>query len=485
MAGTKQAVEGSIPFIAGTLLGATPNSLDGIDPNGLADGAICYVRAGDSVYRFFDASLAAHSAPDVIRPSRLTAIQPGRWLLTEGGNVTPDVIVEQAAWFVDSAAGSDSNDGATLATAIQTLAELSRRISGGTSTVATTITLVGDFSAEPLVLDITIASGVLVTIVGEVVVADSGSITAVTAAVPATNTRGQITDAAQAFTDESRIRLTSGAAASSIAYVTRVIGPTNVNVSAWALLANPLTSQLPTIGTPSIGNTYDVETLSTIIGRVDLKVHGTGRLVLQDLILSPATSGAHRATNDSSQLANVMFWKCRFTGPQTALFYQSIACCVSCDFDVTFVLADSTITMRATCARVLVKVDLGANLQLARSCCFDGGSLWVSGHSECAATGTPGDVEFSDVAGDAGITIDPASSFDGNVQLSSIIWGANNTFSWAFLIRSAGTFVYPVATPPVLSGGTVADISLGGNNTAYGALPAINAANNAAAVVRI
>jgi hypothetical protein len=485
MAGTKVAVEGSIPLIATSLLGASPTSLDGIIPFSLADGALCYVRAPDAVYRFFDASLAAHNPPSVIRPAALTAGEAGRWLLTEGGNVAPSASVEQSAWFVNSTTGNDSNDGATPATALLTLAELTRRIGGGTLTLSTTITLTGDFSAQVFALDVTIDANVLVTVVGDLVIADSGSITAVMAAAPATNTRGQITDATQSFTDKSRLKLTSGAIVGSIAYVTRVIAATNVNVSAWALLSNPLTSQLPTIGTPSIGNTYDVETLSTTIGRVQVQVHGSGRLVFKDLVITPATSGAHRATNDSSQLANVMFWGCRFGSAQSCLFYDSIACFISCAWDGTMVLAKSVATMRATTNRGVLKADLSSEVQFARSCNFDGGTLWVSGHSEATITGSPGDVEFSDVVADAAVTVDPGSVVDANQQLTTIVWGANNTLSWAFLIRSGGFYTYAVTTAPVLSGGGTADISLGGNNTAYGVLPAINASNNAAMVERL
>lgn len=392
--------------------------------------------------------------------------------------------ITQPAWYVDATTGSDTNDGATPGTALQTIQELALRISGATITANTTITLAGDLSADPFELELTIGNGVLVTVQGAVTVTDSGTITNVVAAVPTTNTRGQITDDAQVFTDKSRLRLTGGAITGSIAYVTRVIAPTNVNVSAWALLSNLVSGQVPSIGVPSVGNSYDVETLTTTIGRVDVQVHGSGRLMFRDLVVTPATSAAHRATNDSLALGNVIFLGCRFGSAQIAAFYEAIVCFVSCAFDGVMVLAKSVATMRATTNRGVLKADLSSEVQFARSCNFDGGTLWVSGHSEATVTGAPGDLELSDIAADAAISIDPGSVVDANTQLTTTIWGADNNLEWAFLIRSGGSYTYAPATPPVLSGAGVADISLGGVNTSYAALPAINPANNAAAVER-
>jgi hypothetical protein len=92
MAGTKDRVEGLPGFGCQSILttdaGGLINSLQGIDSSTLQDGALCYVRDTDAVYRFYDTSTAVHDGVTIVRPSDLTAGQAGRWLLIEGGAVT-------------------------------------------------------------------------------------------------------------------------------------------------------------------------------------------------------------------------------------------------------------------------------------------------------------------------------------------------------------------------------------------------------------
>jgi hypothetical protein len=89
MAGTQQLVEVSPDLIAQTLLTIASdekNSVEGIDISGLQNGATCYVRVLDRVYRYYQFSVVAVAPPTVIAPAAGLAF--GRWILQPGSGST-------------------------------------------------------------------------------------------------------------------------------------------------------------------------------------------------------------------------------------------------------------------------------------------------------------------------------------------------------------------------------------------------------------
>jgi hypothetical protein len=86
MSGTKQQVESIQTFVAATLSAAASslvNSLEGISVIGLVDGALCYVRADRTVYRYSESSTEAPDGSRVVAPLS----GAGRWLLSSAATV--------------------------------------------------------------------------------------------------------------------------------------------------------------------------------------------------------------------------------------------------------------------------------------------------------------------------------------------------------------------------------------------------------------
>lgn len=100
MAGTKTQVEGLQSFRASTILSSasTPqNSLEGINPLMLTDGAMCYVDASGSVYGWFPASTLTPDNVNVIRPATISGANPGRWQYVTGGGVEASLLWQNVA----------------------------------------------------------------------------------------------------------------------------------------------------------------------------------------------------------------------------------------------------------------------------------------------------------------------------------------------------------------------------------------------------
>jgi hypothetical protein len=222
----------------------------------------------------------------------------------------------QSSWFVNSSTGSDTNDGATAATPIKTLAELERRWNGRSfapTVTAVTVTLTGSFQTEPLNLVATFTSptATIVEVTGSTTTVASGSVTAYTGFTPSTNTRAQLTDGAQNFTAHvrRRIRMTSGAANTAVTYICSLGG--GITVANVGQFRTPPTTSLISTGAsvnPGIGDTYVVETLDTQIR--EYNINCPGALVrLKSIEVSPV-GGTTLSTCKSHQASsiNLLFW---------------------------------------------------------------------------------------------------------------------------------------------------------------------------------
>lgn len=84
MAGPQQQVEGPASLVAARILNAVPidlNSLEGIDTLSIPNRSVCYVKENESLYRFFEESVAAPAPPGIVQPAPGGVVQPGRWIL--------------------------------------------------------------------------------------------------------------------------------------------------------------------------------------------------------------------------------------------------------------------------------------------------------------------------------------------------------------------------------------------------------------------
>ena len=371
----------------------------------------------------------------------------------------------QDTWFVDPA-GSDANDGATSGTALRTTSELFHRLRGAVIEQNTTVTLAAGTYGE-LRLEITVLLGVLFLVQGTVSSTAARTITAVTAQAPTTNTRGSITDPAPAWSDKSRLRLTSGTMSGAIAYVTGLSSATVGFVSKWARLSSGSSSS-PTLGDPAINDQYVVDTLESKVGAVTITWFGQGRVTLKDLELKMDASGGANLLPGSYFLP--LLWGCLITTGRTD-FDKSQFLAVSCAWDTQCVLVESVFAARACVWRAAVTVDYAATLNLGSSCCFDGAGLVVQHGGYALATLSAADVQFVDQPSIA-IDVDANSMVEGETA-SSRFWGPNTAASIAeaIRVRSGGNVVY--TNVPSIAGGVV-DTLIGSVGTAYGALPSYN-----------
>lgn len=260
-------------------------SLGALDGSQLPDFAEVHVATYKQPWKLNKTSAAA-----LIANQRIAAVGGGRWERKLVGH--PDWAA-QTAWSMDPSAGSDEASGAP-GFPIKTLAEFSRRMQ--LANVGTyTITLVAgavvpssDILRWTPQIDPSSGTGtdptVTVNIVGTLTTPTTGSLTAVTAPVPSTNTRGTITTATVLAVGDG-LRLTSGAGINGVAWVMKDLGAGVYATSRWI---NPATGNLVTF--PSAADTFAVDTFPTIACTiVDQKYRC--QIGLTNVLLTPPTNG--------------------------------------------------------------------------------------------------------------------------------------------------------------------------------------------------
>lgn len=476
-----QGVPGSNLVFATALLASSSRLVD-FDTTGLADGTEASVSSFDCTFIFNAASTAAPDGVTIFAP----VVGPGRWfrLLDLSSRWTT-----QASWFID-VAGDDENDGATVVTPLQTVEELNRRISGGTINQNTVATLGAGTFGRPS-LDLQIPAGVVFTIQGDVSTTATGTLSAVTAQVPATNTRLALTNTGgdPAFVVRTRVRLTSGANIGALGWVTRLIAASNVNTSAFATI-DPAVQTNPSIIAPAVGNTYAIDALNTALGRCELRCRGPGRILVRECNVSiSGSSEAHRIANDQGTLAGVRFYSCIFGG-FSALFYQGQGSFVSCLFQptVTTVFNQAYMVIRA-CVFANQSVfglllDGAATLDAGFANCFSNCPMHVNA-SQVNFVGSSGQCEFSDRT-DYAIWCYPKGTIV--TDSGSVLWGNNNTIgaaSAAVVVQALSPGIALAVIAQLHIPGAVNDTRIGGTNTAYGALPFYNTARGCGIVLKV
>lgn len=218
----------------------------------------------------------------------IASITSAESYFTSQGIIPPEVgggnpaALLQANWYIDPVAGKDTNDGKTAATAIKTNAEFSRRIGAyqlpGIK-IGMQVHYLGDMptdGTDQLNLETFISLNGYIRFSGLVTTVHTGTISAVTAPNPSTNTPASLTDSlglAWAPYLYHRIDITAGTGIGLIGWADLDLGAGRLRTNPMSILNSPLGLAPSTPGTPSIGDTYSVRKLSNLsIGNVAVNV---------------------------------------------------------------------------------------------------------------------------------------------------------------------------------------------------------------------
>jgi hypothetical protein len=237
--------------------------------------------------------------------------------------------VQSTTWFLDGAAGDDQNDGQTNVTALQTGAELARRMArqqvgnGGTVVVSvlSNITDTLDFSG---VMGTVAVAATEPTQGG---VGATGTLTASVAINHAANTFQQITaagvDFAPFIATKSKIVLTSGALTGAWAWFESGAGGVGVaaQTSAFVTQATPLS--IPVVVTPAGNETYKIVSQLTCVAIASSEANSPATTLALLMSVSGLRPTAQASANHGGVIffngcdLSTTFFQCR--GPNTVL----------------------------------------------------------------------------------------------------------------------------------------------------------------------
>lgn len=391
-------------------------------------------------------------------------------------NVEP-VALQQTAFFVDSANGNDAFPG-SAAFPIQTLRELQLRLEGRRLNDATdtTVTLIGNFSTEVLVIQAIIPAGRTLLVTAAMTTVYSGVIGVFTALNAAANQPAQIQDAGLNAAAEvrRRFRMTNGAASGALAWGLAAVAADTERLSQFTS---------PTSGasqTPANGNTYVVETYNAIIGGIQCRCLGGGILRIENLQDTSGGNDVHVCNN----------------GATTRTFI------VGCDFTGTTQWRDSLITRRSNayannfyrfCEMFeqgyasfgVLNTQLACTINITNPACFQGQSMFLGVATFVQHTGPIGFFDLP-AAGQASLLELEGSAVLIAPNAGSILWGVANLKTTGVTVRSGAQRIYTTIDTAV---GTVNQVLLGGIVTTYAAiagaaLGSIIQGNGAAYVLR-
>lgn len=404
----------------------------------------------------------------------------GDTLTFNGTTWVPGGFMTQAAWFVNSATGLDTNDGATAPTALKTLAELQRRFEGKISFLAHTITLSGTFPTEMLALNFTSYGSV--SVAGAATLSVAGITTAFTAlAAPATDAKltDTTTPIVWAARVGQRLRLTSGANIGGIATVLKDLGANQARVSQFI---NPNTgANAP----PAVNDTFAVETLDVVIGGVQFHILGTGAIELLDVTITQLANTSSYFNVRGSNNNGCSIRKCRFNTNTFILGTGSSFNFFACSNTATapmFMGRESVGVIIGHAAFSDITITTPWMLFAATATCFQGCALNVATGAGCDIAAT---LAFYDRTG-ANPCID--AQVGASINATATCMGIGNTTTGVGIrARSAGSFVWSSAGVAPTVTGAGGDTSIGGVVTTYAVIAAapqasIMNANNGAIV---
>lgn len=463
---------------------ATPATLATFDATRIVDGAIARCRVVNDSYAYLrNPSAGVLAAADAVNIVAATTPAGAVWIRLYDRNLPAEY---EAAWFLDTA-GSDANDGITALTPLKTVAELANRLRGATLRQNVTVTLTaGSFAADPVNFDLDCGSfsilflGNVTSSAGDIIVAPLPTVVGA-AGTNAGAQRYTLTATALAFTDKQRIRCTASSvgATGNWTWVTNVtvagVGGT-ANTARWGSLADPrVNTTLGALTEPVAGDTYVQDTLNTTLGRLNLRAHGRGRIIIQDCILTVNVSGdAYSMAGDNSNANGVMCYGCKFNDTTTLIASPAGSgwTAVGCQFasTTTVFLQGTHVPRNCVFTGTVQTATVGCLVNQNNSCCFDGAFLQLIDGEWDYGSGAPNnDIQWVDGTTANGLEINPGASLQGHGGTTNA-WGLNNAYTGVFA-RLFAFSVWTYATKPSVPGGTGNDANVGGTVKLWAAIP--------------
>jgi hypothetical protein len=464
---------------------ASPAALAAYDASALPGFSLAGVGVVNDSYQLLAApSPAVLAAADGVNIVTATAPAGAVWARQYERDLAAQY---ESAWWIDPVSGSDLNSGTAVGSPLKTLSEWCNRMMGAVVSQNVTVTCAAGTITGDFIIDITVVSPYVITFVGNVSADGGHTVAGVTASAPATNTRGYISSADN-FTDQQRLRFTSGSRNNYICYVTGINGAaTNAYISTPGIISSFATtaSSTPVTGWPAINDTYVVETLNTTLNPpvVNARIRGLGRIVFNNLKLSTLFNGATQIAvwcieneNASSFTTGAFFYGCSLASTGDFLWLSgSQAYFVNSWFNGSVASVNNSILFFRTCVFRKSGGSFGGlyagengYVQFASSNVFDSGTL-VMDKAQVEMSG--GDVQVCDGAGGTWCVIAVGSTIYGHN--SNRMWGAASGFARSFQLFTGATLVYSIL-PTVISTSTPSDISMNAVLKAYTDLPYAN-----------
>lgn len=452
---------------------ASLQELQSIDTTILEDGAVVAVPAITATYMLLKQSTAAPDGANIVAPLQSS----GRWICT---SVPPVISSQQTAWFVDPANStgnaSDGNVGDTASAPLRTMAQTARRLSRPNVTrVPSVVTVLSDAPADdPFFVDVAYAgelglNGKLDVVGAATQVLEEVVLTGVTSQNTTTNTYHTITVAGFDWTPyiNQRVRIVAGGSIDAVAWIADTDPVAGVDT---AIVNRPSTSG-GGITNFGVGQTVAIEQL-TRLGRLGV-VAATANFLQFPVNFIDVETTAETFS---------------YTGVQLTAFYRSrVRMQWTGQTDLNF-FQGSNVEMSSNrflygggaefngCLLHGMQLFQGRWAVLTDS--LHVGSMTVHPDSSLIASASLGFLAWSSAA----LEVRSGGVVDG---VSGRLWGSETAANTYGIRARSGALVTYTTLPNIigaLSPGQ--DVLVGGTPLAYGALPNVNAANQAAIVVR-
>lgn len=389
-------------------------------------------------------------------------------------------------WAIDPVNGSDSNSGLSLGAPLKTAGKLASLMGPIWYLRAdTTIKIVNALPAsDPLNLVLWNLQGGFLRVLGSPTISYAGVVGAVTAINRAANTPYDYTDATLGVGSVGkRMRPTSGARANYISWLAKDQGAGKYRVTPWTLL-NTAAASPGTVpdgqGIVAAADTYVLETLTTV-GMMHLRYLATNNaappsgntvpLLVQDITFTQGFNGGPLVSGYPDPTNTPEFYGCDLG---SALVYGSIL--ASRQSATTY--ASASAGPLQYCGALIagdVSFQTGVMAFLDYDTLVQGGRV----RFREGGNGRIGSCGVFDSTSD-GVLIEDASlrtlAFLAGVDA---LYGSGN--AGVGVNRAAGGPSYTYVTKPTLTGAG-GDSKVGGTVKAWGAIPFIEPANNAAIV---
>ncbi len=489
------AVSGSPTQLAASV--TTLANLAGLPDDAYKDGDFAYVQSTRATYQLDRTSNATPSSVAVD-----TFSGNGQWVFFQASSswTTERLVAGNIAWYVDSLNGDDENDG-DVATPIQTLRELSRRLRRLQRGTLYTVHILNDIPTTDAI-DLTgrVCEGdgpyrPVVMFEGAETISRTGTLTAANqtdSTAGATGTQASITAAAATWTPGEYVYFTSGIYSGHSTIVLKDMGAgvarcNHFMNTTWALTS--LNSNAPSAGAPLPGDTFKVVAFPKV--SCNLAASGDFELVFAHLRFEGGTISA-TTTNltigcvaDTQGTAYERYRECTFpdvtwlvNGSSYSQFVV-YSCCLFGHPVTTYVFARGSTASYVGCAFVNVDLYL-SNRSISvislGSCSFQAivsrGRIRMGPGSTFGRAIMTGVMSFFDWGATSAIFIENSTILEAVVSAFTNIMGSGGAYG--VQVQNGGVLRLLSTTSPKLQG-TTADVwidgLIGADNSATALIP--------------